>query len=313
MPVRSAVVGAEAAPYVVELTPRAAMAYAAGVGETNPRYFDDAAQDGILAPPALCTALEWKALAGIRQLEAVGLSLDEARRGVHATQDSSFHRPMRPGDRLSCTARIVAVRRIAPGALMVVRFGTVEEGSGEPVVTTFAGFIYRGVEVDGDDAVLEQSPPLPEAGVADPRTSVAIPIGPGAAHVYTECADIWNPIHTERRVALAAGLPDIILHGTATWALAARELVSRCAKGDPSRLLRLAGRFSAMIVPGSSISLEYADAAPVVPFEVSNAGGDPAIAEGRAVIGGSSRAVIGGSSRAVIGGSSRAVIGGSSV
>jgi acyl dehydratase len=284
MPVRSAVVGAEAEPYVVELTPRAAMAYAAGVGETNPSYFDDAAAEGILAPPALCTALEWKALAGIRRLEAVGLSLDEARRGVHAAQDSSFHRPMRPGDRLRCTARIVAVRRIPPGALMQVRFDTVEEGSGEPTVTTFAGFIYRGVDVEGDDAVLEPTPPFPEPDDGPPPQAVAIPIAPGAAHVYTECADIWNPIHTELRVALAAGLPDIILHGTATWALAARELVHRCASGDPARLLRLAGRFSAMVVPGSSISLEYVDAAPVVPFEVKNASGAPAVADGRALI-----------------------------
>ena len=27
--------------------------------------------------------------------------------------------------------------------------------------------------------------------------------------MYTECARIWNPIHTDRAVALAAGLPDI--------------------------------------------------------------------------------------------------------
>ena len=77
-------------------------------------------------------------------------------------------------------------------------------------------------------------------------------------HVYTECARIWNPIHTEREVALRAGLPDIILHGTATWALAGRELLSAYGDRDPARLKRLYGRFTAMVIPGTSIVVEHA-------------------------------------------------------
>ena len=50
---------------------------------------------------------------------------------------------------------------------------------------------------------------------------------PRLAHVYTECARIWNPIHTDRAVARAAGLPDIILHGTATLALAVSRSLAR--------------------------------------------------------------------------------------
>ena len=106
-----------------------------------------------------------------------------------------------------------------------------------------------------------------------------------APHVYTECADIWNPIHTERQVALAAGLPDIILHGTATWALAAREIVRRRCDGDPARLARLHGRFAAMVIPGTKITLDIgATDAGVVPFVVRNADGDPALARGVAEI-----------------------------
>ena len=57
--------------------------------------------------------------------------------------------------------------------------------------------------------------------------------------------------------ATAAGLPDIILHGTATWALAGRELVARCADRDPTRLRRLRGCFRAMVIPGTAIELGY--------------------------------------------------------
>ena len=42
-----------------------------------------------------------------------------------------------------------------------------------------------------------------------------VPISALAAHVYTECARIWNPVHTDTAVADRAGLPGLILHGTA--------------------------------------------------------------------------------------------------
>src|SRR4029077_6419959 len=70
----------------------------------------------------------------------------------------------------------------------------------------------------------DESPERPGDG-----WSTEVAISPTLAHVYTECARIWNPIHTDRAVARAAGLPDIILHGTATLALA----VSRALRHDP--------------------------------------------------------------------------------
>jgi acyl dehydratase len=121
---------------------------------------------------------------------------------------------------------------------------------------------------------------------------VSIPIAREAPHVYTECADIWNPIHTERQVALAAGLPDIILHGTATWALAAREIVRHRCNGDPLRLRRLHGRFAAMVIPGSDIEVEIGEAVAhaggegcdAIRFGVRNAAGELAVAEGVALL-----------------------------
>jgi acyl dehydratase len=70
------------------------------------------------------------------------------------------------------------------------------------------------------------------------------------AHVYSECARIWNPIHTDRAVARGAGLPDIILHGTATLALAVSEVLRREAIA-PGGVRRVACRFGAMVhLPG---------------------------------------------------------------
>ena len=51
------------------------------------------------------------------------------------------------------------------------------------------------------------------------------------------------------------GLPGIILQGTATLAMAAREIVNREASGNPRRLEGLACRFSGMVRPGTSIRI----------------------------------------------------------
>jgi acyl dehydratase len=264
------------------------IAYAAGIGDINPRYFDDADATGIVAHPAFCVVLEWPAALALREHPQYQVTNEEALRGVHAEQDSTFHRPIRPGDRLSTTATLVQVRTIKPGAFVLTKFQTIDPTTEEPVVTSYSSTIYRGVPVDGADAQIEEAPLLPvkrnELIISE---RVAIPIAREAPHVYTECAQIWNPIHTERRVALAAGLPDIILHGTATWALTASQLVNRCTGSDPARLRRLTGRFAGMVIPGTTITLQYGTVPgeeQMVSYTVCNAEGAPAITRGLAVI-----------------------------
>ncbi len=292
MPVRSAAVGSEGEAVRLGVDVRVVQAYAAGISDRNRRYFDDAAPGSVVAPPVLCVSYEWPAFLALGRLDSLGASRDERLRGVHALQDSSFFRLVRPGDALETRARVVEVRRTRAGAYVGVRIDTREVSSSEPVVTSHYGSLYRGVGVDGEDAREDGPARWPGSRPAGPPdVKVAIPIAPEAAHVYTECARIWNPIHTERRVALAAGLPDIILHGTATWALAAREIVDRLAAGDPARLRRLSGEFRGMVIPGETIAFEAARAADgQVAFEVRNARGEPAVANGRALLAAEGRA-----------------------
>ena len=115
-------------------------------------------------------------------------------------------------------------------------------------------------------------------------TTVEIAIPRILPHLYTEATGIWNPIHTERRAALAAGLPDIILHGTTGWALAAREI--RRAHGfGPAAIGRLSGRFAAMVVPGTTIRLRHAETAPgIIRFEILNEAGERAVDRGVLVV-----------------------------
>lgn len=282
MPIRSAAAGCPVEPYDVDVDVRKCLAYAAGMGETADIYFDDARPEGIIAPPAMVVSLEWPASRDIRTTPEFGATPEESRRGVHAVQDTQFFRPIRPGERIQVSGQIVAIRRIKPGALTMTRID-LSTVAGDPVATTYTTGISRDVAVEGEDRVIEEPPAWDDDTVAGEWTETIIPISRELPHIYTECADIWNPIHTEREVALAAGLPDIILHGTATWALAVREVIANRLSRDPERLARFTGRFTGMVIPGTDITVRHAITDKGARYEVIASDGSKAISDGRAL------------------------------
>jgi acyl dehydratase len=279
MPVRGDALGAELEPRTVEVTARMTLAFAAGIGDLGPRTFDDAGPDPLVASPSFCVRLEWAVL-GRSRASALGLEEAERLRAVHVEQDSSFHRAIRPGDALTTRARIVAIRATSVGALVQTRLSTVDSASDAAVVTSWHSAIYRDVALAGASGRVEDPPalPAPPASLAGQAT---LHVPREAAHVYGECADIWNPIHSERRVALNVGLPDIVLHGTAAWAMAGRKMVEAYAAGDPTRLRRLRARFQAPIVPGGDILLAHGPGdAGQAHFRVGNTRAETALADG---------------------------------
>jgi len=180
----------------------------------------------------------------------------ESARGVHAAHDLHLYKPIAAGMRLTTRATVIGLERIKPGAAQTTRLDTVDQ-TGALVCRTYQVGISRGVDVAGAPVVGEQAPDVPRLDATPASLQrISIPVPANAAHVYTECARIWNPIHTDRKVALAAGLPDIILHGTATLALAVSRLVERYLGGDPTRVRRLGGRFTAMVSMPSTLTLE---------------------------------------------------------
>ena len=96
-----------------------------------------------------------------------------------------------------------------------------------------------------------RSPAAPNASGDEPEGSdswtAEVPIPATLAHVYTECARIWNPIHTDPAVAREAGLSAILLHGTATLALAISAALAREARGAETPVARIACRFTGMV------------------------------------------------------------------
>jgi len=290
----SSVVGITAGPREHEIDARWLMAYAAALGEEAPEYLDTTRPDGVLAHPLFPVCYEWPLALDVR---AKALPDEVAVRGVHATHRLTLHRPVRAGERLRTTATVAALERRSPGAYMVLCLETVDAAGG-PVSTTDYGSLYLGVDCD--------PPPLSSHGggqgegrakgegwSSEPPTtetwSAEVPISRTLAHVYTECARIWNPIHTDRAVARAAGLPDIILHGTATLALAVSQALRHDPRGPAAPVRALGCRFGAMVPLPSRIVVrghrpERSADGRVIRFEALGEGGRPAVRDGVIVL-----------------------------
>ena len=142
--------------------------------------------------------------------------------------------------------------------------------------TTHYGMLYRGVMLEGGDrstVAIEDPPPherdLPLIG--------SLAVAATAGHVYTECARIWNPIHTDPEYARAAGLPGIILHGTATLALSVSKILEKLK----IEVKRVRCRFAGMVPMPSTLAVHASRAGDEILFETRDAKGQAVIERGR--------------------------------
>jgi acyl dehydratase len=293
MTIAASIVGATAGPLAQAIDARWLMAYAAALGETDGRYFDTAAARGPLAHPLFPVCYEWPAAVAVRDKTlAPGIQS----RGVHAIHHLVVHRFPRAGDTLLTTARVIAAAPRRAGTLISTRLETAD-GAGNRVTTTDYGSVYRGVmlEMSGDPSPRAEA----SAGVGGPRANASPSGGPPApadavirwqavvevaataAHVYTECARIWNPIHTDVAVARRAGLSAPILHGTATLALAVSRVVARDLGGDPERVAEIRVTFTGMVPMPSMFTVRgRAAEGPGVAFDAIGPGGVPVLSQG---------------------------------
>ena len=291
MALNSSLVGTSGESLAGEIDTRWTMAYAAALGDSLPCYLDTASPAGIVAHPLFPVCFEWPVMVAMRAtFDRSGLTPDEARRGVHASHDLIIHRRIRPPARVQTRATVAGIERRKPGAYQLTRLETVD-AAGAPICTSWYGSIYREVPVAGPDRMAEAAPApavLREAR-REPLSEIPIPVAASLAHVYTECARIFNPIHTDAAVAQQAGLSAIILHGTATLALAVSKIVATEARGDPLPVSRIAGRFGAMVMMPSQVMLRICAREPAydgdrIFFEVLNHQNRPAIRDGLVVL-----------------------------
>jgi acyl dehydratase len=102
---------------------------------------------------------------------------------------------------------------------------------------------------------------------------------------YADASGDHNPIHVDPDTARAAGLPGIILHGMCTMAIATKAAVNGPAAGDPTRISRVAVRFSRPVLPGWELTTRLwrdsdLDASSRFGFATVNSGSKTVIRDG---------------------------------
>ena len=264
------------------LDSRTTMAYASGINDVNPRYFNDLQEHGLMVHPCIAFSLQWSSR--FRPDQKIDPRI--AAFGVHASTDLRIHRPFRAGEAITTQGRLIQKKQLPPGVYNVEKYRMVAS-NGELVAELYYNGITRGAMLEGKDVVLEEeldSPAVREFGTK-PLWTKEFPVRLHAGQQYTECANIYNPIHTEPSVAKAAGLPDIILHGSATKAIGLMAIVDECLDGDADRVTRLIGQLRGMVLMDTKVVVESWAEDIVgdeirIAFRVLNEAGEPAVSNG---------------------------------
>lgn len=253
-------------------------AFAAGVGDLSPELFDLDSPAGIVAHPVYPVCLEWPLI--LAGPPGLGLDDDAVHAGLHVSHEIAWTRPIRPGDTLRTTLRVETLEQRSAGVLAVFAFATTTAG-GEPVVESHQGVLYRGSTLGVAPIDPETPRPSAPASTGALHEVTRFRVEPADAVVYSECSGIWNPIHTDPRAARTAGLPHPVLHGTATLARTISAVVGSRLGGDPTRVTRLACRFTAPIAAGDEATVAAAQlAGGALAFTTRKAGGVAVIDRG---------------------------------
>jgi acyl dehydratase len=194
----------------IEIDTRWTMSFAAvcGLKHREKHYFDTGDDGVVTCHPLHYWAISWPFMWS-QYNDLLEKPLVEAGSGVHFAEDVIFHRPLKSGDDVSMKCTIVKADQRKKGCTMQIKYDMFCEG--KLVLTHWTTTYYRGVSL-GSAPVCKSTllpPPAPRQSkatlAASPVFSMTIPIAHNEAHLYTECTRIWNPIHTDVKVAHAAG------------------------------------------------------------------------------------------------------------
>ncbi|MCL1960723.1 MAG: MaoC family dehydratase N-terminal domain-containing protein [Desulfovibrionaceae bacterium] len=180
---------------------------------------------------------------------------------LHGEQRMRIHRP------LPASADIVGHNRVerltdkgeGKGAIMVTQ-RRVETAAGELLATLQQVTFLRGdggySQQDGGQPSDEPLPALaPTPHDRAPDFIDTQLIRPEAALLYRLLGDT-NPLHADPAVARAAGFERPILHGLASYGVAACAVIRQCAGNDPARLAAFDIRFAAPVFPGETLETQ---------------------------------------------------------
>jgi len=174
-------------------------------------------------------------------------------RVLHGEQYTELKRPLPTKGKLTTKATVKNIWDKTKGAVVVTEFVTYDEAGDEIVKNEVATFV-RGAGGWGGErgpSADVNVPPdrAPDKTIEDKTTE-------NQALLYRLSGD-WNPLHADPGMAKAFGFAKPILHGMATFGIAARQVAQAFAPdGDPRYVKSIKARFATTVFPGETIVTE---------------------------------------------------------
>ena len=175
---------------------------------------------------------------------------------LHGEQRLRLHRPVPAAGHAEIEAHIEAVWDKGAGAL-IDTLATIAV-DGDPVATaTYSSFVRGGGGFGGERGVGLRAPEVS----GPPDHVVAQATLDRQAQLYRLSGDT-NPLHVDPAFAAAAGFERPILHGLCTYGFAVRLALHHLAAGEPHAVAGADARFTGVVFPGETLSVEIWRTAP---------------------------------------------------
>ena len=174
---------------------------------------------------------------------------------LHGEQWLDIYKPLPTHGRIVGRSKIdfIADKGEGKGAVIYQSRDIIDADSGEKLARVAMSAFCRG---DGGFGGENQAGPAP-AVLPDRAPDHVCDINtlPRQALIYRLSGD-FNPLHADPDVARSVGFDRPILHGLATYGLAARAILKTLLDYDSARLVGLDVRFSAPVYPGETVRFE---------------------------------------------------------
>jgi acyl dehydratase len=245
-----------------EVTAEAIERFARATNDLNERYLGAHA----VAPPVFAVVPAFSSFMTASMDPELGADM---LRLLHAAEEHVLYAPITPGAVLTVTSVLESV-----------------DMSGEVAAEVRGTMFIRGSAPKGAGRSALVDEPPPSETVYEEATK----IDDDQMERYAEASGDRNPIHLDAAVARQAGLRRPILHGMCTMAIATKAAVDGLCQGDPTKLTRVAVRFSRPVLPGDELTTKlWRDTEGEGPdrfgFETYNPAGKAVIKSGQAEIG----------------------------
>jgi len=253
-------------------TRRDCIIYALGIGlgmdPTDGNQLRFVYEAGLAAFPTMAAVLGWPG-----RMTDPAFGVDE-RMVVAAELKVVLHRPLAPQATLAANARIREVIDRGAGHHAIIQATRdLVAPDGAVVATIDSSALARNHGGFGGPVTAAPEPhPMP---AAPPAVVCDLPTPPNLALIYRLTGD-ENPLHADPARAKAAGFPRPILHGAATFGVAAHAVLRQFGY-RVERLASIGARFVRPVFPGDTIRTELWPDGQRISFQCRIAGRDEVV------------------------------------